>query len=111
MTIIEQNIQTCGLVTELTKSQTDNFEIVQKHWTTFNKELEKWELNQSGGNWTKYGITYKIDEKYFYLTAIPTGNFAFPDHFTSKEIWYCTFNLWSSLMASLTAVPLKDKSS
>lgn len=48
MTTIEQNIQTCGLVTELTKSQTDNFEIIQKHWTDFNEELKKSRLNQRG---------------------------------------------------------------
>ena len=29
MTTIEQNIQTCGLVTELTKSQNENFEIIK----------------------------------------------------------------------------------
>ena len=86
MTTIEQNIQTCGLVTELTKSQNENFEIIQKHWTTFNDELKKWKLNQNGGNWTKYGITFKKAEKYFYLTAIPTNNNLFPDHFTSLEI-------------------------
>jgi len=39
MTTIEQKIQTCGLVTELTGSQTDNFEIIQKYWITFNEEL------------------------------------------------------------------------
>ena len=86
MTIIEQNILTCGLVTELTKSQTDNFEIIQKHWRIFNRELKILKLNQNRGNWTKYGITYKIDEKYFYLTAVPTDNNIFPDYFTSKEI-------------------------
>lgn len=86
MTTIEQNIQTCGLVTELTKSQTDNFEIIQKHWTDFNEELKKSRLNQNGGNWTKYGITYKSSEKYYYLTAIPIINNLFPDHFTCFEI-------------------------
>ena len=86
MITIEQNIQTCGLVMELTKSQTDNFKIIQKHWVNFNEELKKLKLNQNGGNWTKYGITYKIDEKYFYLTAIPTKNNLVPDHFESLEI-------------------------
>ena len=69
MTTIKQNIQTYGLVTELTNSQTDNFEIIQKHWVTFNEELKKFKLNQNGGNWTKYGITFKTGDKYFYLTA------------------------------------------
>jgi hypothetical protein len=50
MITIKQNIQTCGLVTELTKSQTENFEIIQKHWLNFNKELKKLKLNQSGRN-------------------------------------------------------------
>ena len=86
MTTIEQKIQTCGLVIELTNSQTDNFEIIQNHWRTFNEELKKLKLNQNGGNWTKYGITFKIGEKYFYLTAIPTNNILLPDHFTRLEI-------------------------
>lgn len=86
MTTIEQNIWTCGLVAELTNSQTDNFEIIQKHWKTFNEELEKYKLNQSGGNWVKFGITFKIAEQYLYLAAIPTNNLFFPDHFTRLEI-------------------------
>ncbi|MGD2034493.1 MAG: GyrI-like domain-containing protein [Bacteroidales bacterium] len=86
MITIEENIQTCGLVTELTNSQSENFEIIQNHWVTFNKELKKFKLNQNGGNWTKYGITLKKDEKYFYLTAIPKDKLLFPTHFTRLEI-------------------------
>lgn len=86
MTTIEKNIKTCGLVTELTNSQSVNFKIIQKHWRTFNEKLKKYKLNQKDGNWVKYGITFKIEEKYFYLTAIPTNNLLFPDHFTSLEI-------------------------
>lgn len=86
MIIIERNIQTCGLVTELTKSQSDNFQIIQNHWVNFNTELKKLKLNQNGNNWTKYGITFKTGEKYFYLTAIPSKNNLFPDHFKSLEI-------------------------
>jgi predicted transcriptional regulator YdeE len=83
---IEQNIDLYGLETELTNSQTVNFEIIQKHWKTFNEELKKVELNKKNGNWTKYGITIKRDEKHFYLTAIPKNNNLFPDHFTSLTI-------------------------
>ncbi len=83
---IEQNIQTCGLLTELTNSQTDNFKIIQRHWKVFNEELKKYKLNQNGGNWIKYGITFKTGEKYFYLTAIPSKNQLFPNHFIKKEI-------------------------
>ena len=86
MKTIDKNISTFGLLTELTNSQTDNFEIIQKHWTTFNEELKKYKLNQNGGNWVKFGITFKMAEKYFYLTAVPTNNLVFPDHFTHLEI-------------------------
>ena len=86
MTTIEHNIQICGLVTELTKSQTENFYIIQKHWVNFNKELKKNALNQNGGNWTKYGITFKTGEKYFYMAAIPAKIDMAPDHFIKKEI-------------------------
>ena len=41
---IEQNIQTCGLLTELTNSQTDSFKIIQSHWKGFNEELKKYKL-------------------------------------------------------------------
>ena len=43
-------------------------------------------LKQNGGNWTKYGMTFKMDKKYFYLTAIPLNDFVFPDYFTTLEI-------------------------
>ncbi len=83
---IEQKIQICGLLTELTNSQTDNLKIIQRHWRAFNEELKKYNLNQNGGNWVKYGITFKTGEKYFYLTAIPAKNQLFPNHFIKKEI-------------------------
>lgn len=83
---IDQNIKTCGLVTELTNSQTNNFKIIRNHWIDFNSELKKHKLNQSGGNWTKYGLTYKIDKFYYYLTAIPSDNLNLPDYFAHFEI-------------------------
>jgi predicted transcriptional regulator YdeE len=86
MTIIENNITTLGLQTELTKSQDDNFVIIQNHWYRFNNELKKHNLNQHGGNWVKYGITYKINERYFYLTTVPTSGQIFPEHFIQKVI-------------------------
>ena len=86
MKIIEQNIKVCGLVTELTKSQSENFGIIQSHWSEFNTELKRKKLNQNGGNWTKYGITFKTDKKYFYLTAIPVSNLTIPDNFKHLEI-------------------------
>lgn len=86
MVTIEQNIKTCGLVTPLTKSQKENFLIISKHWIVFNAELKKHNLNQSAGNWVKYGITFKVENEYFYLTAIPNNEQIFPDHFISFEI-------------------------
>ena len=83
---IEHNIMTIGLVVELTTSQTKNFEIIQKHWINFNHELKKWKLAQVNGDWVKYGITFKIDEQYFYLTSIPTADKSFPRHFKRLDI-------------------------
>jgi predicted transcriptional regulator YdeE len=80
-TTIPKNIQTYGLVTALTRSQADNFGIIQKHWRYFNAELKKYRLQQNAGNWVKYGITFKTEESYFYMTAIPQNDFVFPAHF------------------------------
>ena len=44
MKIIDKNISTFGLLTELTNSQTDNFEIIKNHWKKFNAELKKYNL-------------------------------------------------------------------
>lgn len=86
MKMIEQNIKVCGLITDLTKSQSENFGLIQNHWSEFNAELKRKKLNQNGGNWTKYGITFKTDKKYFYLTAIPVSNLTIPGHFKHLEI-------------------------
>ena len=86
MKTIDKNILTCGLLTELTHSQAGNFEIIKKHWKMFNAELQKYNLIQNGGNWEKYGITFKTNETYFYLTTIPQNGLVFPSYFISKEI-------------------------
>ena len=83
---IEHNIQTCGLATKLTNSQTDNSKIIQSLWINFNCELKKYGITQKGGNWTKFGITYKIEDNYFYLAAILSQNQTFPDKFICFEI-------------------------
>jgi len=86
MTLIENNLTTYGLQIELTKSQNENFIRIQNHWYRFNNELKKHHLNQNGANWEKYGITYKMDETYFYLTSIPAFGSVFPEHFIQKTI-------------------------
>ncbi len=60
-----------GLEVELTRSQQVNYGIIQKHWKLFNRELQKHGLSQQSDQWKKFGVTYKRDDTYFYLTAIP----------------------------------------
>ncbi|MEX1191554.1 MAG: GyrI-like domain-containing protein [Brumimicrobium sp.] len=86
MKTIDKNISTFGLLTELTNYQADNFKIIKNHWKLFNAELKKYNLTQNGGNWEKYGITYKTNGTYFYLTTIPQDKMVFPEHFVNKEI-------------------------
>jgi len=59
-----------GLWVQLTTSQSDNFKIITKHWQYFNHQLK---INQIEfqNNWLKFAITKKINNEYFYLTAIP----------------------------------------
>lgn len=59
-----------GLQVELTKSQNQNHQIITEHWKNFNRELRIRKI-KSGANWLKFGVTKKINEQYFYLTAIP----------------------------------------
>ncbi len=59
-----------GLATQLTTSQDKNFNIIRKHWQKFNRLLKINGMNQEK-EWIKYGITQKIEGKYFYITAIP----------------------------------------
>ena len=59
-----------GLEVKLTTSQSQNLEIIKKHWQYFNHQLK---INQVElqNNWLKFAITKKINNEYFYLTAIP----------------------------------------
>ena len=59
-----------GLAIQLTTSQDKNFDIIKKHWQNFNRLLKINGINQ-GKEWTKYGITQKVEGKYLYITAIP----------------------------------------
>ena len=71
--IVPKNaIDVYGLQTELTTSQKQNYRIIREHWQNFNNELRIRKLN-SDENWQKFGITTKVDGKYFYLSAIPAG--------------------------------------
>lgn len=59
-----------GLQVALTASQRENHKIIAEHWKRFNRELRIKNI-KLGGNWLKYGITNKNNNKYTYLTAIP----------------------------------------
>ena len=65
-----ESLSCSGLATQLTTSQDKNFDIIRKHWQKFNQLLKINGINQ-GKEWTKYGITQKVEGKYFYITAIP----------------------------------------
>jgi predicted transcriptional regulator YdeE len=86
MMTIEQKNETCGLVAELTLSQTVNFSIIRRHWRILNEAVKKYGLSQGHSTWVKYGITFKAGEHYRYLAAIPIKNFLAPDHFMKLDI-------------------------
>lgn len=68
----------------LTNRQTRNIQISTQFWRTFNTNLKKAYLSQSG-NWIKYAFMERRDDKLFYYCAIP-GKSIIPDGFTAKNI-------------------------
>jgi len=82
----EHNILVCGLVLALTTSQAENFIRIKKHWQVFNQDLKKYALGQQPSAWQKYGITFKENEQYFYLAAIPLPTQNIPAHFAHKVL-------------------------
>ncbi|NRB39614.1 MAG: effector binding domain-containing protein [Pseudomonadales bacterium] len=60
------------MTTELTTSQNENSKIISQHWRNFNRHLRNNKLWQGKG-WVKYGITKKVEDKYFYMTAIESN--------------------------------------
>jgi predicted transcriptional regulator YdeE len=77
-----------GIAAMLTKSQSKNFTIILQLWKRFNKEMHAIENGPRMGNqWEKFGITYRYDNAYWYLTGIPyTSEMLFPDHMLQKQI-------------------------
>ena len=86
MTVLYPNTSLCGLQIKLTKSQSENHTIIQNHWIHFNTVLKKNNLTQNKRNWVKYGVTFKVDDTYFYLAAIPTPNSILPEQFRTITI-------------------------
>jgi predicted transcriptional regulator YdeE len=68
--VTKEGFRVCGLNTELTTSQNENYKIIRGHWQKFNNELKVRKV-KSEKDWVKYGITKKIEGKYLYITAIP----------------------------------------
>ena len=58
-----------GIPVLLAKSQSENFDIISNHWKNFNQQLKK-NNRANKKNWRKYGITYKIENKYYYTSSI-----------------------------------------
>lgn len=65
-----QGHKVVGLQVELSKSQSQNHQIITAHWKNFNRELRIQKI-KSGANWLKFGVTKRINDQVFYLTAIP----------------------------------------
>lgn len=73
-----------GQEVELTNYKKRNIQISTHFWQTFNNNLKKLYLSQSG-NWTKYAIMERRDGKLFYFCAVPKRNVV-PDNFIHKKI-------------------------
>ena len=81
-----EKIELIGIKTELTKSQSINFQIIQNHWKKFNQLMHPIK-KQNSQNWLKYGLTFKENGKYFYLTAIPyQSDYRISDNFIRLTI-------------------------
>lgn len=65
-----QHINLYGLSTELTTSQNMNYKIISNFWVVFNAKIKSFKFTQNTNrNWKKYGITYKLDDKYYYFVV------------------------------------------
>ena len=76
-----------GLSVAITKSQNRNYKIISNFWKEFNTQLHLSDLpRQIGGNWEKYGITYKNGEEYRYFCGIPVNNEYVNPNFEERKI-------------------------
>ena len=76
-----------GLSVVMTKSQSKNFSIINNFWKEFNIKLKERNLSgKSGGNWEKYGITYKTEGIYKYFCGISIENDYVDTFFEEHEI-------------------------
>jgi predicted transcriptional regulator YdeE len=64
-----------GLSVVISKSQSENYSIINNFWKEFNKKIKVSNLPiKNGGNWEKYGVTYKTEDIYKYFCGIPVEN-------------------------------------
>ncbi len=64
--------QTIGIKVKLSNSQNKNFAIISRLWKLFNAEIYKIKNRaRQDKDWVKFGITYKSDNDYYYLAALP----------------------------------------
>jgi AraC family transcriptional regulator len=83
-----ENKKLYGLSVELTKSQSRNYTIISNFWREFNAKLRSSDLpKQAGGNWEKYGITYKTENIYKYFCGIPVENKYVSSNFEEHRIY------------------------
>ncbi len=66
----KDEITVSGLSVELSRSQKRNYIIIRNQWQKLNSLLKIQKLQQDK-NWLKYGITYKLNDGYSYIAAIP----------------------------------------
>jgi len=79
-----------GLKVELSTSHTTNQKIITKHWQVFNAKLKANNINL-GVNWKKYGITLKIEGRYYYMIAVPSSNEISQFEQINLESSYCLY--------------------
>lgn len=73
-----------GQEIELTRFQSKNIQISIKFWRKFNSNLKKSYLSQAG-NWIKFAVMVKREEKLFYYCSVPK-KIEVPDGFIQKEM-------------------------
>jgi len=67
-----ENRKLYGQSVIITKSQEKNYGIINDFWKEFNGNIKKFNLSMgTGGNWEKYGVTYKTGDIYKYFCGIP----------------------------------------
>jgi AraC family transcriptional regulator len=87
-TVPVKNRKIYGLSVSLTNSQNNNYVIISNFWKEFNAKLHFSDLpKQTGGNWEKYGITYKTGNIYKYFCGIPVENEYINNNFEEKIIY------------------------